>query len=150
MFLVQKQLGPVPETSLAEAEDRTRYGEPPVLQIRGNDTIYVGHRFTDGSGAERWAVQPVKLASDVLFDVMDERYREEVAGTFVGDSLHVRLINQVLDVSDDKDEATVRIVASGGGELDLVLTETFGHSGVFKGAARLAYRDAAEIGRAHV
>ncbi|MEI6635024.1 MAG: tetratricopeptide repeat protein [Planctomycetota bacterium] len=142
-FLVQKQLGPVPDTSLAEVEDITGGREPPVLQIQGNDTIYVGHRFTTAAGEERWAIQPIMLTSDVLFDVMDERYRKEVEGTFVGDSLHVRLINQVLDVSNDKDEATVRIVASGGGELDLVLTETFGHSGVFKGAARLAYTDAA-------
>jgi TolA-binding protein len=55
----------------------------------------------------------------------------------------VRLISPVLDVSDDKDVATVKLVASGGGELDLAVTETFGHSGVFKGSAKLAYRDAA-------
>jgi TolA-binding protein len=88
-------------------------------------------------------VQPVSLAADILFDVMDERYREPLAGTHVGDSLHVRLINPALDVSDDKDHATVRLAASGGGELELGLTETFGHSGVFKGAIKLAYRDPA-------
>jgi len=142
-FLVAKELGPVPAASLAEGEQVAGAGEPPVLQIRGNDTIYVGHRFTTAAGAEQWAVQPVTLTGDVLFDVMDERYREQIEGTFVGDALHVRLISPVLDVSDDKDVATVRLVASGGGELDLALTETFGHSGVFKGSAKLAYRDAA-------
>jgi TolA-binding protein len=142
-FLVAKELGPVPAASLAEVEQVASDREPPVLQIRGNDTIYVGHRFKTASGAEQWAAQTVKLTGDVLFDVMDERYREEIEGTFVGDALHVRLISPVLDVSDDKDVATVKLVASGGGELDLAVTETFGHSGVFKGSAKLAYRDAA-------
>jgi TolA-binding protein len=142
-FLIDKQLGPVPTESFATVDDRTARSEPPVLQIRGNDTIYVGHRFTTPAGEERWVVQPVTLAADILFDVMDDRYREPIAGTHVGDSLHVRLINPALDVSDDKDRATVRLAASGGGELELVLTETFGHSGVFKGAIKLAYRDPA-------
>jgi TolA-binding protein len=143
MFLVAKELGPVPAASLAEVDPVAGDPEPPVLQIRGNDTIFVGHKFATGSGAERWAVQSVNLTGDVLFDVMDERYREEIEGTFVGDALHVRLISPVLDISDDKDVATVKLVASGGGELDLALTETFGHSGIFKGSAKLAYRDAA-------
>jgi TolA-binding protein len=143
-FLVAKQLGPVPETSLAEVEE-SRSSEPPVMQIKGNDTVYVGHRFKSGE-EERWLVMPVELTSDVLFNVMDERYREAVAGTYVGDSLHVRLIEPGLDVSDEKDRATVQLTASGGGTLDLVLTETFGHSGVFKGAAKLAYRDPGAAG----
>jgi TolA-binding protein len=137
-FLVEKQLGPVPPASLAEADEKT---EPPVLQIRGNDTVFVGHRFATPEGEERWLVQPVTLTSDILFDIMDERYRESVEGTFVGDSLHVRLNHAGLDVSDDKDQATVRLTASGGGEIDLTLSETFGHSGVFKGAVKLAYRN---------
>ena len=145
-FLVAKELGAVPAASLAQAEPVSGDREQPVLQIRGNDTIYVGHRFATGPGAEQWAVQTVKLTGDVLFDVMDERYREEIAGTFVGDALHVRLISPTLDVSDDKDVATVKLVASGGGAIDLALTETFGHSGVFKGSAKLAYRDAAATG----
>ena len=51
-------------------------------------------------------------------------------------------MHAALDVSDDKDRATVKLTASGGGELELALTETFGHSGVFKGAVKLAYRQA--------
>jgi TolA-binding protein len=142
-FLVDKQLGALPSVSLVGDDTRTGSIDPPVLQIRGNDTIYVGHRFTTPAGEERWVIQPVTLTADILFDVMDERYREPIEGTHVGDSLHVRLINPALDVSDDKDRASVRLAASGGGELDLVLTETFGHSGVFKGATKLTYRDAA-------
>jgi TolA-binding protein len=60
----------------------------------------------------------------------------------VGDSLHLRLIHPTLDVTDEKDTATVRLTASGGGELELPLAETFGHSGVFKGVVKLSYRDA--------
>jgi TolA-binding protein len=147
-FHVDKQLGAVPAESLAGGADRNGSADQPVLQIRGDDTIYVGHRFTTPAGEDRWVVQPVKLTADILFDVMDERYRESIEGTHVGDSLHVRLINPTLDVSDDKDRASVRLAAPGGGELELVLTETFGHSGVFKGATKLTYRDAAPAANA--
>jgi TolA-binding protein len=116
--------------------------EQPVLQVRGNDTVYVGHRIPAQDGGERWIVQAVKLTSDVLFDVMDDRYQDPLQGTFVGDSLHLRLIHPTLDVTDEKDTATVRLTASGGGELELPLAETFGHSGVFKGVVKLSYRDA--------
>ncbi|NDC63215.1 MAG: hypothetical protein EBZ59_04340, partial [Planctomycetia bacterium] len=143
-FLVGKELGPVPDRSLADVEYRIDSREPPpVLQIRGNDTVYVGCRFTDAAGQERWTIQPVTLTSDMLFDVMDRRYQEQVAGTHVGDSLNLRLTYPALDTSDEKDTATVQLTSSGGGRLDLPLTETFGHSGVFKGAVRLAYRDPA-------
>jgi TolA-binding protein len=141
-FLVGKELGPVPDESLATIEDEAAMREQPLLQVRGNDTVYVGHRTTGKDGGERWIVQPVKLTSDVLFDVMDDRYQEPIQGTYVGDSLHVRLIHPSLDVSDEKDTATVRLAASGGGELELPLAETFGHSGVFKGVVKLSYRDA--------
>jgi TolA-binding protein len=147
VFLVNKELGPVPdepdESLTTEHVERLRY-DPPTLQVRGNDTVYVGYRTTAKDGGEKWIVQPVKLTSDILFDVMDERYQESMAGTHVGDSLHVRLINPSLDATDEKDTATVRLTASGGGELELTLFETFGHSGVFKGVARLSYRDVAE------
>jgi TolA-binding protein len=140
-FLVGKELGPVPDESFAKMEEKEAKWNTPLLQVRGNDTIYVGYRTTAKDGSERWIVQPVKLTSDILFDVMDDRYQNAVVGTFVGDSLHVRLIHPSLDVSDDKDTATVRLAASGGGELELQLAETFGHSGVFKGVVRLSYRD---------
>lgn len=143
-FLVGKELGPVPNESLATIDDQTAMGEPPLLQVRGNDTVYIGHRTMAKDGGERWIVQPVKLTSDALFDVMDARYQELVQGTHVGDSLHVRLIHPALDVSDGKDTATVRLAASGGGEMELLLAETFGHSGVFKGVVKLSYRDTAE------
>lgn len=142
-FLVDKELGPVPESSMADIEYSILYDKPPVLQTRGNDTVYIGCRTTDASGEELWTVQPVELVSDLTLDVMDRRYQEEIAGTHVGDSLNLRLIQQVLDTSDDKDAVAVKLTASGGGELELPLTETFGHSGVFKGAVKLAYRDAA-------
>ena len=142
-FLVDKELGPVPADSQADVEYDIVYDKPPVLQVRGNDTVYVGCRTTDGSGQERWTIQPVELTSDIALDVMDRRYQEEIEGTHVGDSLNLRIMHPALDVSDEKDVVTVKLTASGGGDLELPLTETFGHSGVFKGAVKLAYRDAA-------
>ena len=142
-FFVEKELGPVPETSQADIEYDIIYDKPPILQIRGNDTVYIGCRTADAGGQEHWTIQPVELTSDIVFDVMDRRYQEEIAGTHVGDSLNLRIIHPALDTSDEKDAVTVKLTASGGGELELPLTETFGHSGVFKGAVKLAYREAA-------
>jgi TolA-binding protein len=141
-FFVETELGPVPESSQADIEYDILYDKPPILQIRGNDTVYIGCRTADAGGQEHWTIQPVELTSDIVFDVMDRRYQEEIAGTHVGDSLNLRLMQPALDTSDEKDSVTVKLTASGGGELELPLTETFGHSGVFKGAVKLAYREA--------
>jgi TolA-binding protein len=143
-FLVAKELGKVPGKSLVDEPydiDRN-YPPPPVLKVRGNDTVFVGFRKTDEAGKESWVVQSAVLTSDPIFDVMDRRFQETLAGTHVGDTLHLRLMNASLDTSDEKDTATVTLTASGGGAIELPLTETFGHSGVFKAAARLDYRAA--------
>jgi TolA-binding protein len=143
-FLVRKELGPVPAQSLAEEKiDPMQRLNEPVLQVRGDDTVWLGFRHTDEAGEERWAVQPVALTSDVLFDVMDRRFQQEVDATFVGDSVSLRVIHPALDTTDEKDSVTVKVTASGGGGIDLPLTETFGHSGIFKGTLNLSYRDQA-------
>ena len=145
MFLVSKELGAVPENSLADTAHRVNQGQPePILQVRGNDTVFVGCRFTDASGQERWTIVPVELTSDATFDVMDRRYQERIAATHVGDSLHLRFNYPAMDVTDEKDSVTFQLAASGGSSLDFVLTETFGHSGIFKGTVKLGYREASD------
>ena len=141
-FLVQTALGMVPERSLADDEPVAgSRREEPVLQIRGNDVIYVGYRFTTPAGEERWATQRIELSSDPTFDVMDQRYQERVEGTHVGDALHVRLIHPALDTSDAKDIAVATLTTSGGTTLELPLVEAFAHDGVFKGSVSLTYLD---------
>jgi TolA-binding protein len=141
-FLIRKELGPLPDGSLAEVETNPAVrADEPVLQVRGNDTIWLGFRHTNAAGEERWTVQPVVLTSDVLFDVMDRRFQQEMEATFVGDSVSLRVIHPAVDTTDEKDTVTVTLAASGGGEIDLPLTETFGHSGIFKGTLTLSYRD---------
>jgi len=140
-FLVGKELGPVPPKSLVD-EPQTR-GSSPVLAIRGVDRVHLGLRWTDPTGAERWAMRSIDLGSEPRLDVMDRRYREELAGVHVGDSLHLRLIDPCLDTTDDKDVVPVRLAVAGGGGIDLDLMETLGHSGIFKGSVAVAYREAA-------
>jgi len=152
MFHVLTALGAVPDRSFADVvpDPRVRT-DPPVLQIRGNDTIHVGYRYQDAAGEDRWAVQRIELSADPLFDVLDQRYRRQVEGTHVGDTLYLRLINPALDTTDDKDSQPVRVTTSGGASLEMPLVETFAHSGIFKGSLPLSYRDdepaAAEAGR---
>jgi TolA-binding protein len=140
-FLVPKALGPLPERSLVDDKpDQVTGG--PVLQIRGDDAIHVGYRFADAeSGEERWITRRFDLSADPLFHVMDQRYKNTIAGTHVGESLHVRLINPALDTTDDKDVSSARVRTSGGVEMDLPLMETLAHSGVFKGSFKLSYRE---------
>jgi TolA-binding protein len=140
-FLVQTALGTLPESSLAEAEPAPGNREEAVLQIRGNDTIHVGYRFTTPAGEQRWATQRIELSSDPIFDVMDQRFQERLEGTHVGDALHLRLIHPMLDTTDDKDTAVVKLTTSGGTTLELPLVEAFAHEGVFKGSVPLSYRD---------
>jgi TolA-binding protein len=137
-FLVQKELGNLPDESFAvdSAGDGVR-----TLQLRGDDTIYVGFRIPGPDGRDRWLVQKVELSSDAAFDVMDRRYQETVRATHVGDGIHLRLIDPGLDTSDAKDAVTVRVTSSSGGEVELPLTETLTHSGIFKGAIDFAYND---------
>jgi TolA-binding protein len=141
-FLVQKELGNLPAESFAVESAGASGGQ--TLQLRGDDTIHVGFRVSGTSGEDRWIVQKVELASDAAFDVMDRRYQETVTATHVGDSIHLRLIDPGLDTSDAKDAVTVRVTSSSGGELEVPLTETLTHSGMFKGAIDLAYRDEAK------
>ncbi|MBM4143935.1 MAG: tetratricopeptide repeat protein [Lentisphaerae bacterium] len=111
----------------------------PVLRVRGDDTLFVGYAYRDKDGSNRWMTASATLASDPFLDVMDRRYREAVTNLHVGETLYLRLIHPSLDRSDEKDSASVRIRSSSGQTETLTLSETLGHSGVFKGLSQVVY-----------
>ena len=111
----------------------------PTLAVRGGDKVHVGYPYSNASGATNWIVQTVELGSDAIFDVMDARYRQCVDGIHVGESLYFRVIDPSHDTTDAKDEVMVSLGTSSGTGVVARLSETFGHSGVFKGSSRLVY-----------
>jgi TolA-binding protein len=67
----------------------------------------------------------------------DHDYENPVAQLHVGERLHLKVTDADLDVSDERDRATVEISSSRGEKETLLLEETLAHSGVFTGSASL-------------
>ncbi len=145
-FRIPAELGSVPETTLVNEEyDRRRGEDGPTLSIRGGDTIYVGFKYTDPENRTHWAVRTARVDSDVFFDVMERRYQKTIDALHVGEEAFLRVIHRTRDLTDEKDTLTVGLATESGVEKELELTETFGHSGVFKGPVRLAYKGDEEM-----
>lgn len=147
-FSVPMAPGAVPSMSLAELseEDLEALDEgidPNVLKIRGNDELHLGFRYVDDQMQTNWIMRVVKLVpGGVLFDIMDKEYIENVSAMHVGKSAYFRVINPAADVSDERDRTNIKLNSTAGHERQLELTETFAHSGVFKGLVKLEYATA--------
>ncbi len=162
-FVLPMELAAVPSDSPAvAAEKRARAAEkagtqrhnrayeeniaPPVLAVSGDDTVYIGLRHTDAEGKTlRWQVHTVKLTSDPWLHILDRRYAEELAAVHVGEILYPRVIDQILDTSDNKESVVMKVSGMAGEPREIPLTETFGHSGIFKGALRLTFAGDTEV-----
>ena len=141
MFPIALKLGEAPETSFAmvEAGDLAADEDANTLVVKGVDEIFIGFTYTDKAGKTQWQVRKAKVAVDPFFHVTDRRYQAPVEGVFVGDSAYFRVIDASKDVSKDRDKVTVDVVTAGGKKRSVDLTETFPHSGVFKGPVRFVY-----------
>lgn len=111
----------------------------PVMRVRGDDTVYVGYSYRDEAGSNRWLTGSAKVTGDAFFDVMDRRYQDAVTTLHMGETLFLRVVNPGADRSDDKDVAKVTVKTPNGGSQVMELTETFGHSGIFKGLAQVLF-----------
>jgi len=145
-FLVPYELAKLPKTSLALIEGEAE--EPPALAIKGDDEIFVGLQYKDDKGETHWATQKVVLQADAFFDLMDRRYREPLEGTYVGENAHFRVMDPKRDTSDEKDAITVALKTTSGTTKEVELTETFMHSGVFKGLVKIVYKGDEEQAKA--
>ena len=111
----------------------------PALTVRGGDTIFMGYSYKDAAGSNRWMTSLATVTADAFFDVMDRRYQESLSSLHVGETLYLRVINPGADRQDGKDELTVGLKTAAGNTQTLTLTETFGHSGIFKGVAPVLF-----------
>jgi TolA-binding protein len=88
----------------------------------------------------RWLTQKTVLSADAFFDVMDQRYQENLRTAFVGERAYLRIVDPMSDTNSGKDRVTVLVPVSGGSVTQsLSLVETFPHSGVFKGSFLATY-----------
>jgi len=122
--------------------------EEPELAVRGDDTVYVGLPFTREDGSKSWAVRSVRLTADPFLHAMDRRYQETPEALHVGEEMFLRVIDPRVDVTDGKDVVQVLVRAVGGAARAFPLTETFAHSGVFKGAVTLVFAGDSERSKA--
>jgi len=146
MFSVPMRLAAIPEQSFAtdEASEAATAEEKGALVVRGDDDIFIGFKYTNDKDETKWITRTAKVTSDAFFNVMDRQYRENVPGVYVGDSAYFRVIYPAMDRTDGRDKVTVQLATASGDERKLQLTETFEHSGVFKGPVKFVYADSDE------
>jgi len=110
-----------------------------ALVVRPDDTVHVGVKFEDASGAVKWLTGSAKVITHPVLDVMDEDYREDVTTAYVGETLNIRVVDLGGDVSDESDTVKVMMRARSGALYPFELLEVDNHSGVFRGTCELTY-----------
>ncbi len=113
----------------------------PVLYVRPDDVITLAFEIPGDAGQpSRWVMQQVRLSADAFFDVMDQRYQQVKRMAYMGDRVYLRVADPMGDTTSGKDNVTVKVaLARGNVTQSLTLSETFAHSGIFKGSFQAAY-----------
>lgn len=140
-FTIPLILGETPDRSFAtkSAEGLPASSLPDGLAVKVGDIVHVGYPYKDAADAVKWITTSFKVESHPFLDVMDAGYSEPLAKAFVGEKIHLRLIDPNLDRSPDRDTASVTLKASSGATTTYELQETEAHSGIFKSAFAVSY-----------
>jgi TolA-binding protein len=110
--------------------------------------VYVAFSLAGPGGTNRWIARTAVLASDAWLHVLDRRYETELTAAHVGEVVYPRVLDAASDLTDAQDEVEVTVSGLPGGPRTVRLGETFGHSGVFKGALTLRFAGEAAAGTA--
>lgn len=138
-FNVPMFLGDCPDQPLlgdAKAEVDA-YG----LYVTAGDRIHIGFKYQDQKGEEHWFTQTVDLVGDAVFDVMDRKYEQALAGVYVGEQAYLRLVDPMRNTTDAKDKVVVAVKAASGKAIEVELVETLSHSGIFKGLVQFVHEE---------
>ena len=106
-----------------------------VLNLMGKDTIVA--KYSDAVRADGVKVElqsQGRLVTDGVISITDEGYEEPVELLHVGEKLFVVVEDPDLDITADRDYATVVIKSESGEEESVKLEESLSHSGVFTGS----------------
>ena len=82
-----------------------------------------------------------RLSTDGAVGITDEGYDEATELLHMGEKLFVRVQDPDLDITDERDTATVIISSESGEKESVKLQETLSHSGVFTGSFELKARE---------
>ena len=138
-FHVLRQLGAQAEAEPTENENPADSKKVKVLSVTGDDKVYLGLEYKDTSGQSRWVTQTINFVPDPFMDVMDRRYQTNLDAAHVGETLYLRLIDKTRDLTEERDNVPVELTTKSGRKVTINLSETFAHSGVFKGRINLAF-----------
>jgi outer membrane protein assembly factor BamD (BamD/ComL family) len=141
-FVVPTILAPTPDATLVNADPKSMDPMTRSLSVHGNDKVYLGFEYKDAAGNSQWVTQTVELTAEPFLNVMDRRYQGAVEATHVGEMLYLRLIDKSKDTTDDRDVVTVELSTKTGQKTQAKLSETFPHSGIFKGRLDLGFAGA--------
>ncbi|MBF0244544.1 MAG: tetratricopeptide repeat protein, partial [Planctomycetes bacterium] len=100
----------------------------PTLIVSGSDNLLI--TFKDDKGVEL-INEKVSLLSDAHLELMDSKYEVENKFIHLGQQFYLRLTDLDHDLSGSQDVVRIKASASSGDELNLALSETLPHSGVF-------------------
>lgn len=117
---------------------------PGGLVVRPGENIHIGFRYTDATGAEKWATASTKIVTHPAFDLMDAEHRATMSAAYVGENLNLRVVDPGADLTDGTDTVKVLVQAKSGAKHTLELHESGTHTGIFKGSYQLSYAGAAE------
>lgn len=145
-FSVPVAFGPTPAASIATQQPRTAEAdkaEPIPLYVHADDEVFLGFRYVDAEAEGkpvRWITRKVTLGGDAFLDVLDRKFQLPVDGLYVGQKMYLRVIDPMANRTDGKDRITIDVTTESGTRRSYQLLETFSHSGVFKGLARVVYK----------
>lgn len=126
----------------SKADDKAPTGSEPlitgVLNLSGKDVI--GAAYQDAArptgGAKKLAAK-ARLIANATLACTDRDYEKDVTRLHVGEKMYVVVTDADLDVSDERDRASVEVATQQGDQETIELEETLAHSGVFTGSVQL-------------
>lgn len=133
---------PVPcLTDKGDPRSIQRWYKLPPLHVRPSDVVRIAVNTAGPREPAQWHIQDVSFTADMMLDVMDQRYQKTLDAFHVGERLYLRVIDPMSDHSDNKDRIALSLVVNDVAESakPVELTETFEHTGVFKGNVQLVY-----------
>ena len=139
--------GVLPRYSYADPQKNRELELPQQygLTVRTGERIHIGVRYKDDAGKTHWATSSAKVIAHPMLDVMNEGYRDPMTEAFVGEKVHLRVIDLAADRTGDRDTVRCYMASKSSQKHYVYLRETDMHTGIFKGSYQLTYasKDAA-------